>query len=172
MEPNISNLHQVTVSCYSSRFPQPQCWRSAKKCWRSAKICWRGEILAGSFRWSNVATNLATHTRWKMPDAYMTTITNLTVEKCLGRTFQDTNATRTEKFGYVSRSGPWDFTSDTFVWPIILTMTVLEGVPYDDISKSVWIYWCMPAVNSALYLILIPSLRFRTQTHWRHIADT
>ncbi len=48
---------------------------------------WQGENLAGSFWLTNSATYLARHTIGKMTVAYVTTLTNLTAETCLGRTY-------------------------------------------------------------------------------------
>lgn len=36
----------------------------------------KSDFLAGSFTSTNEATNLATHDNWKMPDAFVTTVTN------------------------------------------------------------------------------------------------
>ena len=110
------NYWRKNIPCVHESFLETNqiCWRSAIFYWRSAIFCWRsviiycrsaifywrsaffylrGENLAGSFASTNRATNLAIHTIWKIPDAYLTTVTNLTAETCLGRTFQSPEST-------------------------------------------------------------------------------
>ena len=82
------------------------CWRSEMNCWWSEKSCtytifvkateifwwsaicfWQGESLASSFWLTNSAKYLARHTIGIMTVVYVTSLTNLTAETCLGRTF-------------------------------------------------------------------------------------